>query len=336
MKVVQGRTSLGGAHSVLPMVWVPDHGLRCNWALLMAHATHFRFWAIPGLLFGAAMWGLIWYPYRLLQDAGAGGVATSFLTYLMPLALTLPFTWRHLLTARSHLVWLAVLALAAGWANMAFVLAVIEGEIMRVVLLFYLAPVWTVLFAWTLLSEKLTSWGWAIMLLSIAGALVMLWPTDGGLPLPANRAEWMALSAGVSFALANVVTRKIDEADHWAKSLTVCAGVCVVAGFAAAFVAQPFAFLATVNTPTVLILLGVGLCTGAMTLAVQYGLSHTLANQAIIIFLFELVVAAFSSWWLVNETLNVQEWIGAAMIITGSLFSGHLEKLPTLEKSHAP
>jgi drug/metabolite transporter (DMT)-like permease len=219
---------------------------------------------------------------------------------------------------------------------MAFVLAVIEGEVMRVVLLFYLAPMWTVFFARGLLGEKLTFWGWAIMLFSFAGALVMLWPMDGGLPLPANRAEWIALSAGVSFALANVVTRKIDEADHWAKTIAVLAGVCVVAGIATAFVVQPFAFLARVNTHTLLTLLGVGLCTGAMTLAVQYGLSHTLANQASIIFLFELVVAALSSWWWVNETLNVQEWIGAAMIIAGSLFSGHLERPPIHEKSHAP
>ena len=301
----------------------------------MSQPAASRVWAIPSLLFGAAMWGLIWYPYRLLQDAGAGGVATSFLTYLIPLALAIAFTWRHLLTAWAHLGWLALLALAAGWTNMAYVLAVIEGEVMRVVLLFYLAPVWTVFFARWLLGEKLTRWGWAIMLFSFSGALVMLWPTDGGLPLPANRAEWIALSAGVSFALANVVTRKVDEADHWAKALAVWAGVCVVAGVAAGFVAQPFAFLATVTPHTLLILLGVGLCIGAMTLAVQYGLSHTLANQAIIIFLFELVVAALSSWWWVNETLNTQEWIGAAMIVTGSLFSGHLEKPSSLENAHA-
>jgi drug/metabolite transporter (DMT)-like permease len=295
-----------------------------------------RVWAIPSLLFGAAMWGLIWYPYRLLQNAGAGGVATSFLTYLIPLVLAIAFTWRHLLTARAHLGWLAVLALAAGWTNMAYVLAVIEGEVMRVVLLFYLAPLWTVFFARALLGEKLTLWGWAIMVFSLAGALVMLWPTDGGLPIPANRAEWIALSAGVSFALANVVTRKVDGADHWAKSLAVWMGVCVVAGIATAFISAPFAFLATLNMQTALILLGVGLCIGAMTVAVQFGLSHTLANQAIIIFLFELIVAAISSWWWVNETLNAQEWIGAAMIITGSLFSGHLEKPSSQEKPYVP
>lgn len=294
-----------------------------------------RVWAIPSLLFGAAMWGLIWYPYRILQDAGAGGVATAFLTYLIPLVLAIAFTWRHLLPARAHLGWLAVLALAAGWTNMAYVLAVIEGEVMRVVLLFYLAPLWTVFFARALLGEKLTAWGWAIMAFSFTGALVMLWPTDGGPPIPANRAEWIALSAGVSFALANVVTRKVDAANHWAKSLSVWMGVCVVAGIAATFMSAPFAFLATANTPMLLLLLGVGLCIGAMTIAVQYGLSHTLANQAIIIFLFELVVAALSSWWWVNETLNLQEWIGAAMIIAGSLFSGQLEKTSTEKTSHA-
>ncbi|MEQ1593166.1 MAG: DMT family transporter [Thiobacillaceae bacterium] len=301
----------------------------------MPQAARFRFWAIPSLLFGATMWGLIWYPYRLLQEAGAGGVATSFLTYLIPLVLTLPFIWRHLLTARAHFGWLAILALSAGWTNMAYVLAVIEGEVMRVVLLFYLAPVWTVFFARWLLDEKLTVWGWAIMLFSFAGALVMLWPQGGGLPLPANRAEWIALSAGVCFALANVVARKVDGADEWAKSLAVWIGVCVVAGLATVFVAEPFAFMAQASTHTLLILLGVGVCIGAMTLTVQYGLSHTLANQAIIIFLFELIVAALSSWLWVNETLSLREWVGAAMIVAASLFSGHMEDAPTSEEQHA-
>ena len=62
-----------------------------------------------------------------------------------------------------------------------------------------------------------------------------------------------------------------------------------------------------------------------MTYAVQYGLSHAPANQAIIIFLFELVVAAVSSYFLADEALSLHEWIGAALIIAGSLFSGHME-----------
>jgi len=284
-----------------------------------------RLLAIPCLLFGASMWGLIWYPYRVLQLDGVGGVLSSLASYAIPFVLVLPFFWKNLNSARAHFGWLALLGLAAGWTNMGYVLAVIDGEIMRVVLLFYLAPVWTVMLAHWLLGEKLSIWGWLIMLFSFAGALTMLWPEDGGLPLPANQAEWIALSAGMTFALANVVTRKVAEADIWAKSLAVWGGVTVLAFTALAIEPQPFAFAGNAKVSVWLLLAGVGLAIGIMTLAVQYGLSHTSANQAIIIFLFELVVAAISSWFLANESLSLREWIGAVMIIAGSLFSGHIE-----------
>ncbi len=277
------------------------------------------------LLFGASTWGLIWYPYRLLEMDGAGGVVSSLASYAIPFVLALPFFWRHLNTARAHLGWLALLALAAGWTNMGYVLAVIGGEIMRVVLLFYLAPVWTVIFSRWLLEEKLSVWGWLIMLFSFTGALTMLWPEGGGLPLPANQAEWVALSAGVTFALANVVTRKVSEADIWAKSLAVWGGVTIIALAALSLESRAFEFAGSASAGTWLLLLGVGLAIGFMTLAVQYGLTHTPANQAIIIFLFELVVAAVASWFLANEALTLREWTGAAMIIAGSLFSGHME-----------
>lgn len=279
---------------------------------------------VLALLFGASMWGLIWYPYRLLQEAGMGGVVSSLASYALPLLLALPFLWRHFLTARAHFGWLFILGIAAGWTNMGYVLAVVGGEIMRVVLLFYLAPVWTVFFARWLLGEKLTTWGWAIMVFSFAGALVMMWPEGGGLPLPANQAEWIALSAGISFALSNVVTRKVEGADTWAKSLAIWMGVTVIALIALTFETAPFSFTYNASLSIGLIVLGVGLSIGAMTLAVQYGLSHTAANQAIVIFLFELVVAAISSWFLAQEALTAREWAGAAMIIAGSLFSGRM------------
>lgn len=284
-----------------------------------------RLFPVLGLLFGASMWGLIWYPYRLLEEGGVGGVVSALASYVIPLALALPFFWRQLYSARRHLGWLSILALASGWTNMGYVLAVIDGEVMRVVLLFYLAPLWTVIFARGLLGERLSVWGWLIMAFSFAGALVMLWPQNGGLPLPANEAEWIALSAGATFALANVVTRKIAEIDLWAKSLAVWAGVAVVALIALVPQSQPFAFAQSASASIWLLLIGVGLSIALMTLSVQYGLSHTQANQAIVIFLFELVVAAIASWFLANEALTPREWLGGVMIIAGSLFSGHME-----------
>ena len=32
---------------------------------------------------GALVWGLIWYPYRVLQDAGVSGTLATLITYLL-------------------------------------------------------------------------------------------------------------------------------------------------------------------------------------------------------------------------------------------------------------
>jgi len=93
-------------------------------------------------------------------------------------------------------------------------------------------------------------------------------------------------------------------------------------------------FMADAATATWLLLAGVGILIGSMTYAVQYGLARVPANQAIVIFLSELVVAAIAAYFLSDERMGVQEWIGAAMIITASLFSGHMEDAQLKEKPH--
>jgi hypothetical protein len=39
--------------------------------------------AVAALLGGALIWGLIWYPYRLLRDGGVDGVVASTATYAL-------------------------------------------------------------------------------------------------------------------------------------------------------------------------------------------------------------------------------------------------------------
>jgi drug/metabolite transporter (DMT)-like permease len=280
--------------------------------------------AISSLVYAATLWGLVWYPYRLLNEAGIGGIASSFFSYSIPLLLMGWLHGRALRQARGHWLWLSALGLAAGWTNLAYVLAVLEGEVVRVLLLFYLSPLWTILFSRFLLHEKLNRAGWAVMALAAGGALAMLWQ-PGDWPLPANRAEWLGLSAGVMFAASNVISRHLGGVTEGAKVVSVWAGVAVLTVIGLALKPAELDFMATAETGTWLLLIGVGLAIGSMTYAVQYGLARVPANQAIVIFLSELVVAAISAYFLSNERMGVQEWLGAVMIITASLFSGHME-----------
>ncbi|MHB1115729.1 DMT family transporter [Sideroxydans sp.] len=279
---------------------------------------------ITGLLSGALVWGLIWYPYRVLQDAGISGALATALTYGFAMlcgAFILPRLWRERKTLGG---WALLLVFSAGWANLGYVLGMLHGEVMRVLLLFYLAPVWTILFSYWLLGERLDRYGYAIVLLSLGGALVMLWKPEVGLPFPQNVSEWLGLTAGMGFALSNVVSRRSSHLSVEVKSFSLWLGTLVLS--------LPFLWwqggmsqqLTTVSAGFwgLLLLMGLVLC--ATSFAVQYGVTHIPANRAVVLFLFELVVAALASWVLADEMMTMREWIGAALIVSATLLSSRM------------
>lgn len=283
-------------------------------------------WPVLGLLYGAVTWGLIWYPYRRMETLGLQGEASTFLTYLLCILFSLVFLTSQFQRSRSTVGQLLLLGLAAGWTNFAYVLAVIGGEVMRVLLLFYLAPLWTVIFSRTLLNERLNGTGYLVMLFSFLGAMVMLWTPGGSMPLPANQAEWLGLSAGFMFAFTNVLSRRMHGVSISLKSFSIFAGVMVLSAVPMVMAPEKFAVIAHLSVATWMWVVLTAIALFIVTLTVQYGLAHTPANQAIVIFLFELVVAAISAYYLANEMLTLREWIGGAMIVVASLFSGKLEK----------
>ena len=270
------------------------------------------------------MWGLMWYPFRVLENAGVSGGLATFLGYAIALLLGLLLVgpiWRELRLAGW---WGGVLMLAAGCTNLGYVLAVLEGEVMRVLLLFYLAPLWTVILSYWLLGEKLNRYGYAIIVLSLAGAFAMLWNVEQGVPLPQNRAEWIGLAAGMSFALLNVTVRRVQHLSVNFKSASVWLGTVLFTSLLLFYEGNVMAQMHSITPHSWLLLglLGVVLC--ATSLTVQYGLTHLPANQAIILFLSELVFAALSAYLLAGEEMGMRELTGAALIVAASLLSGKI------------
>jgi len=283
--------------------------------------SHHRFLPTFGLLFGSVVWGLIWYPYRLLEQAGIGGILSSFATYGFALLLggvIFARHWRDLAKLPREALWIGV---AAGWTNISYVLAVLGGEIMRVLLLFYLAPLWTLLLARLLLGERAGRQGLVVMALAVSGMLTMMWQGASTLPMPQNGAEWMALSAGFGFAITNVLTRWAGHITLKSKSLSVWAGVCVISLAFFLVEQQPLQPLISLGFNNWFLIAAMGLLLAVTTWLVQFGLTHTPANKAAVLFMSELVVAALSSYWLAGEEMGLREWVGGGMIIAAALYS---------------
>jgi drug/metabolite transporter (DMT)-like permease len=289
---------------------------------LQKHQSQF---AVFGLLFGAFCWGVIWYPYRIMQEAGVSGVVSSLYTYLIALtiaALVFHKHWRDVFKQSKSIVWLA---LVAGWTNLSYVLAIIDGEVMRVMLLFYLSPLWTLILAHFWLKER-TNWqGVVIIVLSLIGAFTMFWQVDA-LPLPNNNAEWLALSSGMGFALTNVITRHSTHLSIPAKSISVWVGVVVMSLLFMGIQNQTMVNLDLMDASKWLIMVMIALLLMSATFLVQFGITHVPVTKASVLFMFELVVAAVASYYLTDETLSLREWLGGGLIIIAALFAAITHK----------
>jgi drug/metabolite transporter (DMT)-like permease len=281
--------------------------------------------AVLGLLTGALVWGLIWYPYRALEQVGVSGSLATLASYGVGLLGAVALFRRDLGPLLRPDPTLALIALSAGWCNLAYVLGTIHGQVMQVLLLFYLAPLWTVLFARLLLDERPGAVGAAVIFLSLTGAALMLWQPGARLPLPRTGAEWLGLSSGLTFAFSNVLIRRARHQSIRLKSTAVLLGVVTIAALVVPFEAgavlpRP----AGVAWPHLALLILLGLVLLATNLAVQHGLTLTSANQAIVIMLTELVVGAASAYLLAGEAMRWNEWAGGAMIVAASLLSGRM------------
>ena len=286
---------------------------------------HFPAAPVWALLLGASMWGVLWYPYRLLAQAGLDGIWSTLLTYGLAFVAGLALFPRHARTLFPLHPLALLMAAAIGWSNLCYVLGVLEGQVMRVLLLFYLAPLWTVPIARVLLGERLDRRGLLVMALAFAGAMTMLWDPQLGFPWPAQRAEWLGLVAGLLFALGNVLVRRLDHLSDAAKSVAIWAGVSF-AGLAHLWQSDTSATAAwAVAGASWGLVAAIGATLVAMSLAIQFGLSRLAANRAIVILLFELVVAAFGAYFLAGERLTAQDWIGGALIVAASLASGAIK-----------
>lgn len=271
------------------------------------------------LLTGASVWGLIWYPYRVLAVLGMPGWISLTLSYLAALGFVLLFFRRRVLECGFSWM-LAGIGLSAGLCNIGYVLAMLDGEVIRVLLLFYLAPLWTILLSRLILGERLTSRGYVVILFAVLGAMVMLW-SPGGL-FPKSDAEWLGVGSGFMFALSNVLSKLGQDFSIEARSASVSAGV-VAAGLAFAFF-HPIRTSFSIDMQVLLVVMGAVIF--AVNVVMQYGLTHTPANRAIVILLFEIVVAAVSAYFLAGEAMTLREWVGGTMIVSASLFSGKMEK----------
>jgi drug/metabolite transporter (DMT)-like permease len=247
------------------------------------------------------------------------GTALVYLVAVVALCALRPNAWRGF--AHTPALW-ALLA-AAGLTNVGFNWAVTIGDVVRVVLLFYLMPAWAVLLAWPLLGEKPSAASLGRLALALAGVVVVLKTPETPWPLPQSLADALAIAGGFGFALTNVILRKLQHTSQSSSMLAMFGGGAVLSALVAwagmqygmvnALPAMDAHWLAWVTGLSAFFLVG--------NIGLQYGASRLSASATSIIMLSEVVFASGSAVMLGASTLTLHTVLGAAMIVVAAILS---------------
>ena len=283
------------------------------------------FLPVLALVFNALVWGVSWWPFRRLHEAGLHPLWATALMYALMLIGLLLVRRGVLRSALQHpALWL--LALSSGLNNVAFNWAVTVGDVVRVVLLFYLMPAWSVLLAWRVLGERPTGLALLRIALAFAGVgLVLLPPGVSASKLLSNlsMADALALAGGFFFALTNVTLRRLHTVPASARMLAMFTGGALMATISASLglaigMVEPPPALAMTWVPVALGLAGV-LVLG--NYAMQFGAARLAAGTTAVVMLSEVVFASVSSVWLTSATLQAHTLWGGGLIMLAALLA---------------
>lgn len=275
-----------------------------------------------GLVLNAFVWGVSWYPFRLLGQHGLHPLWATVIIYtlaLLCLQAFKPGAWRTL--PQHPLLWL--LMLASGMTNVGFNWAVTVGDVVRVVLLFYLMPAWSVLLAWLLLGEKPGARALLRLALSLAGVVIVLKTPASPWPLPSSLPDGLALIGGFSFALTNVLLLKLKDTPDETRMFAMFGGgtaialVAAVLGMRLGLVSAPPALA----SDWMLLALYTSLAFLVANMGLQYGAARLPANATSLILLTEVVFASVSSVLLGAAELQTHTLLGGALILLAALWA---------------
>ncbi|HVY07106.1 MAG TPA: DMT family transporter [Burkholderiales bacterium] len=272
--------------------------------------------AVGALFVSGLLWGLTWMPFRYFGTQGLNGVTFTLWSYGLVGCIAVPWMiWR----ARSW--WpqrktVALIALTGGGANVCFTSALMAGEVVRVMLLFYLAPVWGVFGGRIAFNEPITRLRLAAVAAAVMGAFLLL----GGpaiLDKPPTWIDALALASGMLYASQNIFALAADQTPLDVKTLAIYIGCFGIAG--ALFMLTRQASPAVTGTLILQLAAFAGIWMMAAMVLTVYGVSHLEAGRSAILLVFELVAAVVSAMWIGGERLAGFEWVGAALITSAAL-----------------
>lgn len=290
-----------------------------------------------GILLSAMLWGSLWIPLRQISNAGLSGVWAALMVYGAPLLVMVPIV----LLGRGRLGHFGLAALwvgaTSGICNTFYSIGVVYGEVGKVVLLFYLNPIWSAILERLILKTPITRARLVTIVIGFAGMAILV-GDENGIPLPHGLAEWFGVLASIFWALSLIGMAMSGSAGIIPKTffqfvfgLLTSSFILVLHWLPGATYPQGDQLL--VALPWVIAAVALWVVPG-MALSF-WAVSLMSPTRAAILFMFEALVGVLSAAILTDEPFGWREIIGGSMILGAGLLDvmvGAKHQAPTANR----
>lgn len=275
----------------------------------------------------ALMWGLYWIPVRALESTGLSGVVAA---YAVVLGIAPAILWRvtssRLALNRRHIIG----AIAIGAAISLYGAALNFTEVTRAVLLFYLAPAWSILIECRWFGRRLDKRTFLALSLFAAGLVVIVNPFSANEALSShiNAGDLIALIAGVFWSSGAAIVFSSDATD--AIDLGIAAnGFAILVAGSVAFIAPGDMVWSEVNLTLASIYAILAGCLYILPVTIITFIGASRLPPATVTFLLsaEILSGVISSSIWLAEAFTLREGLGTLLVILGVMVEIHRHTL---------
>jgi len=275
--------------------------------------------AVIVLFISSVGWGLTWLPIKSLNEMGLESMHMIFIAFASGALLLSPWLIKQHAIWKQSVLLMLLIGLAGGIANASFQTAIVHGDVIRVMILFYLLPVWSVLGGRLFLKEKIDSLRMVAVAICLTGAFIILdvWNSSW------QGISWidlLAMASGMGLAMTNILFRFTQGIPLISKVSFMFIGCTVI--MAIAIAASSASFILPENNSVPLAMAYGAIWLTLITIGTQWGVTQMEAGRSAIIIVMELVVAVVSVAVITMADLKPYEIVGGLMVLSAAILEG--------------
>jgi len=266
-----------------------------------------------------AMWGFFWYPLRWFDSEGIGAAWIGLIFNLVAMATSL--LWLPSRGAWEGARRQVLTGLLLGTAFTFYTVSLVLTNVIDAILLFYLTPVWSTLGGYFFLGHRLGLARVLAIVCGFAGLACILGP-GGGLPVPRNVGDWLALASGVLWSAGSLRTYRWPAAAVALPVFAFCAGGALSAIVILTIgidLALPLAAIGNLVAQLPWIVLLALIIFVPPNFLVLWATQRMDPGRVGILLMTEVLFGAISAALLSGEPFGSLEFAGTALIISAGL-----------------